>query len=538
MESQAATMDTYMEPKAKTINDYLHIAKRRIWSLIIPAVVVFLGACVVARVLPSIYRTTSTILIEEQDVPVDFVKTTVTSYAEQRIQTIYQRIMNFSRLREMIDSFNLYPELKKRWNIEQIVEKMREDITLELTGSDVLGKSSRRRNENAVAFTISYEGKDPMAVQKVVNKISYLFLDENIRVREKQASDTLQFLKREMERISENLVELDGKMAVLKNEHINELPGMLQSNLQNLNNIERDVERLNEQLLTLKEKEGDLQVQLASVPRNIEDRETNNTRLEELKMQLVTLQSRFSDQYPDVVSTKAEIAKLNKQLMVSAAASDKPRLSNNTPDNPAYITLISQLSGVQTDIASIKRQIKEANKMENIYRQRIDNTPKVEETYNAILIQRNNTQAKYDDLMRKHMEAKVAQGLEKEQKGEHFILIEPPRFPEKPFKPNRLKILLIGFVLAIGSGVGWTFLREMNDHSIRDSDSLTLATSFPVLASIPEFVTEEDIRRKKKKQILILLALVLVVAAGVAGFHYMVMDLNVFWTKLMRKLPF
>ena len=224
--------------------------------------------------------------------------------------------------------------------------------------------------------------------------------------------------------------------------------------------------------------------------------------------------------------------------MVSAAASDKPRHSNNTPDNPAYITLISQLSGVQTDIASIKRQIKEANKMENIYRQRIDNTPKVEETYNAILIQRNNTQAKYDDLMRKHMEAKVAQGLEKEQKGEHFILIEPPRFPEKPFKPNRLKILLIGFVLAIGSGVGWTFLREMNDHSIRDSDSLTLATSFPVLASIPEFVTEEDIRRKKKKQILILLALVLVVAAGVAGFHYMVMDLNVFWTKLMRKTSF
>ena len=187
MESQEVTRHTYMEPKAKTISDYLDIAKRRKWSLIIPAIVVFLGACVVARVLPSIYKTTSTILIEEQDVPVDFVKTTVTSYAEQRIQTIYQRIMNFSRLREMIDSFNLYPELKKRWNIEQIVVKMREDITLELTGSDVLGKSSRRRNENAVAFTISYEGKDPMAVQKVVNKISYLFLDENIRVREKQA---------------------------------------------------------------------------------------------------------------------------------------------------------------------------------------------------------------------------------------------------------------------------------------------------------------------------------------------------------------
>jgi protein tyrosine kinase modulator len=538
MEQQAVTTNNYMEPTAKTLNDYFAIAKRRIWSLIIPAVIVFLGACIVARVLPSIYKSMATILIVEQDVPVDFVRTTVTSYAEQRLQTIYQRIMSFSRLQEMIDKFNLYPEFKKRWSIEQIVAKMREDITLELTGSDVLGKSSRRRNENAVAFTISYEGRDPMAVQQVVNKISYLFLDENIRVREKQATDTLQFLKHEMDRISENLAELDAKMAVLKREHINELPGLLQSNLQNLNNIERDIERLNEQLLTLKEKEGYLQVQLASVPRNIEERETNNTRLEELKMQLVKLQSRFSDQYPDVVNTKAEIAKFEKQLKDSADTSDELRHSDNTPDNPAYITLTSQLSGIQTDIVSVKRQIKEANKMVTIYRKRIDNTPKVEETYNAILTQRNNTQAKHDDLMRKHMEAKVAQGLEKEQKGEHFTLIEPPRFPEKPFKPNRLKILLIGFVLAIGSGVGWTFLRETNDHSIRDSNSLTLATSFPVLASIPEIVTEEDIRRKKKKQILIIISLVLGVVASVVAFHFLVMDLNVFWAKLMRKVPF
>ena len=538
MESQAVNMNNYMEPRAKTINDYLDIAKRRKWSLIIPAVVIFLGACVVARVLPSIYQSKATILIVEQDVPVDFVRTTVTSYAEQRLQTIYQRIMNFSRLQEMIDSFNLYPELKKRWNIEQIVEKMRGDIILELTGSDVLGKSTSRRNENAVAFTISYEGKDPMAVQQVVSKISYLFLDENIRVREKQATDTLQFLKGEMDRISENLSDLDSKMAVLKQGHFNELPSQLQINIGNLNQAENDIDRLNEQLNSLKEKEGYLQVQLAGIPKRIEESETNNTRLDELKMQLVLLQSRFSDQYPDVIKTKAEIAELEKQTNNSTGTSKNPGHSDHPPDNPTYITLAAQLSGIQTDMVSVKRQIKEANKMANIYRQRIDNTPKVEEAYNAILTQRDNTQAKYNDLMRKHMEAKVAQGLEKEQKGEHFILIDPPRFPEKPFKPNRLKILLIGFVLAIGSGIGLTTLRELNDHSIRDSDSLALATSFPVLGSIPEIVTEEDIRRKKKKQILITIVLVFGVVAGLAAFHFFVMHFDVLWGKLIRKIPF
>jgi len=538
MESQAVTMNNAMEPETKTINDYLDIAKRRKWSLIIPAIVVFLGACIVARVLPSVYKSTSTILIQEQDVPVAFVKTTVTSYAEQRLQTIYQRIMNFSRLQEMIDNFKLYPDLKKRWTPEQIVGKMREDITLELTGSDVLGKSTGRRNETAVAFTISYEGKDPMTVQQVVSKISYLFLEENIKVRKKQATDTLQFLKSEMDRISENLTDLDVKMAQLKKEHYNELPSQLQINIRNLNQAESDIQRLNEQLLTLKEKEGYLQVQLAGIPRRIEEAEKNNTRLEELKMQLAQLQSRFSEHYPDVVSTKAEIAELEKREKHAPEKSNNPGHSDNTPDNPTYITLSAQLSDVKTDIVSTRRQIKESGKMANLYRQRVGNTPKVEETYNAILTQRNNTQAKYDDLMRKHMEAKVAQGLEKEQKGEHFVLIDPPRFPEKPYKPNRLKILLVGFVLAIGSGVGWTFLREMNDHSIRDSNSLTLATSFPVLGSIPEIVTEEDIQRKKKKQILITIAVVLFIASAFVSFHFFVMHLDVLWLKLMQKIPF
>ena len=173
-----------------------------------------------------------------------------------------------------------------------------------------------------------------------------------------------------------------------------------------------------------------------------------------------------------------------------------------------------------------------------MYRQRIANTPKVEEAYKAILIERDNTQAKYNDLMRKHMEAKVAQGLEKEQKGERFTLIDPARLPENPEKPNRLAIMLIGMVLGIGAGVGWASLREFTDHSIRDSDSLVLATSFPVLASIPEIVTEEDIQRKKRKRVIMIVALVLSVIAGLIVFHFLVMDLNVFWAKLMRKLSF
>jgi len=319
-------------------------------------------------------------------------------------------------------------------------------------------------------------------------------------------------------------------MAAFKTEHMNELPDLFQVNMQSLNNIENNIERLNEQLRNLKEREGYLQTQLASIPSK-EQEKKDERRLDELKVQLVHLTSQYSDQYPDVIKTRAEIAALESQLNTSDGTSD-----TETSDNPAYITLAAQLDSTRKDMESIKRQIREDNKMVDVYRRRIANTPKVEEIYKSIQNEISNTRAKYDDLVRKHMEAKVSQGLEKEQKGERFTVIDPARFPEKPYKPNRLAIALIGLVLGVGAGVGWASLREFTDHSIRDADTLFLSTSFPVLANIPEIITDEDILKKKKKRLLIITLVIVGIAAGLFAFHFFVMDLNVFWAKLMRKL--
>ena len=522
-----------MEPTEKSFTDYVAIVKRRKWSFILPAVITFMIAGVVALALPSIYKSTSTILIEEQDIPEDYVKTSVTSYAEQRLQSIHQRIVSFTRLIDMINRFHLYPDLKDKWTTEQIVDKMREDIVLEPISADVIDRRTGRPSAATIAFTLSYEGKSPDIVQRVANRLTSLFLEENIQVREKQASDTSEFLGQEMDKVKGKLTELEAKLSAFKKEHVNELPDLLQVNMQSLNNMESNLQRLDAQLRSTKERVGYLETQLAGIPRL--DEKKDKTRLDELKVQLVHLQTQFSDQYPDVIKTRAEIAKLEKNLSSSGQAAKQ---ADDAPDNPAYITLASQLSSARTDIVSIQRQIKEAEKTANMYRQRIVDTPKVEETYKAISIERDNTQAKYNDLMRKHMEARVAQGLEKEQKGERFTLIDPARLPEKADKPNRLAIMLIGMVLGLGAGVGWASLREFTDLSVRDTETLVLATSFPVLASIPEIKTMEDLQREKKKRIAIMIGVVLCIAAGLLAFHFFVMDLNVFWAKLMRKFTF
>jgi len=304
--------------------------------------------------------------------------------------------------------------------------------------------------------------------------------------------------------------------------------------MQSLNNIESNIQRLEEQLRSLREREGYLQTQLSGLPRNEEKQDKK--RLEELKVHLMYLQSRFSNQYPDVIKTKTEIDKLENQRGELNDKNVKSSFHDIPPDNPAYITLAAQLSSTQADIESVNRQINDASKIAHMYRERIANTPKVEEGYKSILIERNNTQAKYDDLMKKHLEAKVAQGLEKEQKGERFTLVDPPRYPEKPYKPNRLGIVMVGVILSFGASIGWASIREFTDDSIRDSYTLSMTTSFPVIGAIPNLLTLKDVKRMKRKNIFAVSFSALFLTSCILYFHFNIMTLGEFWEKLMKKL--
>ena len=525
-----------METAPMAPMDYIQILKRRKWSLLLPAVIVFMIAVTVALALPSIYMSTSTILIEEQDIPADFVMTMVTSYVEQRLQSINQRMMSFTKLSEIIQRFNLYPELRDKLTSEEIVEKMKEDTVLEPVSTEVVDRRTGRPSAATIAFTLSYQGKNPNTVQQVANVLTSLFLSENLQVRETQAKETAAFLESEMEKIKDKLADLEARVASFKSEHINELPELLQLNLQSLDRIEREETLAKDQLRDLNERKIYYQTQLAGIEPYLDTEEdlVSQRRLEELKVELVHLTKTFSEVYPDVRKTRAEIKDLEETL----AAAEKARIAGKKPpDNPAYISLEAQLTNARADISLLQRQIEELELSATEYRRRIAATPDVEEAYNALIAERNNTQAKFDDLMRKHMEAGVAQGLEKEQKGERFTLIDPARLPEKPFKPNRLAIMLIGLVLGIGTGIGFAALREFSDDAVRNPDQLELATKFPVLAGIPPIITGKDIARRRWKRIALATGTIGVIVAGIVVFHLMVMDLNIFWAKLMRRLP-
>lgn len=333
-----------------------------------------------------------------------------------------------------------------------------------------------------------------------------------------------------MKSVQSTLADLEKKIAVYKGKHNRALPDLLQFNLQSLEWIERDRNDLNEQLRSLREKESYYQSQLGTIAPDTTNQDKD--RLKELRVTLVGLKARYSEEYPDVIKTKAEIANLEKKLQTQM----KEPAVQEKPDNPAYVALAAQLASVQAELRSVKVQIEELDKQRDSLRNALEASPKVEEGYKKLSVERNDTQAKYDDLMKKYMEAKVAYGLEKEQMGERFTLIDPARLPEKAVRPNRPVVLLIGLFLGITSGVGIASLQEASDRSARKSEDLTRSFPFPVLTEIPEIVTVEDEQRKKKRlKIGFASALLLIVVLALIV-NYFVMDLDILWIRIMKRI--
>ena len=476
--------------------DYAAVLRRRKWSILVPFACVSGVVILVALLLPPTYRSSSTILIEQQDIPADFVKATVSTYAEQQIQIINQRIMSTARLLEVINRFGLYQDLRERKSAEEIVGRMRNDIELRPVSVDVVDPKTGRPATATIAFTLSFEGeRGPEKVCRVANVLASLFLEENAVTRERQAGEVSRFLESELAKVKADLKQIDANVAAFKETHVDTLPELVQVNMLSVLVTELGIDMLSGRMAQLGVREGYLKAQLAGTPAEFREKEAARGRLGELEVRLINLRQHYSEEHPDIVKCRSEIAQIEKSLVQAPRGA---RGSGRRPDNPAYIALDSELAGVCTEIRSSEAQLSDLRERLSGYRRNVWASPQVETEYKGLMMARDNTRAKYDDLMRKVMEARVSQGLEREQKGERFTIIDPARMPEKPCRPNRMAIVLIGLVLATGTGVGCGALREFADKSVRSETDLFLETSFPVLAKVPEIPQSEGPMKRGK----------------------------------------
>jgi len=487
--------------KAFNSYDYIDIFLKRIWYFIIPLVLAITGTVVYLLIVPKSYRSSTMILVSPQKIPQDYVKATVTSTVEDRLQSIAQEILSRTRLEQVISEYKLYPEKSKSSSMDETVEAMRKDIQI-----DVPTNKDKEKNH----FAISYIGKDPRVVASVTAKLSSLFIEENLKLREQQAQGTTEFLEFEMNAKKEKVEKAQEVISSFKRQHINELPENRDANLKVLEQLHLQSQKINEAIKAAEDRKLIIQNQLANMPylsatlpgtgysrEELLSPATSKPpmvlQLSQLKSQLEDLQAKYTDNHPDIQVTKKKIADLEKKLAENRATSEgsgpakKGKGGDSVTDQYNYIQeeRKTQLTLLDKDISRLKKEDDRTRVMIAAYQARIENTPIRELTLSAMIREFNNLNESYQVLLKKSAEAQQAENLERRQKGEQFRIIDPARVPEKPFKPDIFKVLLIGLALGLGSGLGMTFLREQMDRSFRDAEDLETTLGLKVLANIP-----------------------------------------------------
>jgi polysaccharide chain length determinant protein (PEP-CTERM system associated) len=508
------------------------IWRRRKW-LAIFALVLPLSAVVGAiPFLPAIYKASAVILVERQQVPEEFVKSTVTSGLETRLQTMSQEILSRARLIDLINRFELYPDRRRDTPIETVTEQMRNDVQIELKGIEGVVRGGA-----LVAFTVSYLSTDPQKVAAVANTLASYYLDENTRVRERQASGTAEFLRRQLQDMKQRLEHQEELVSAFKKRYIGETPQQVQPNLVVLERLNTQLKLNNENQNRAVDRRETLARQIAEagslatlfpdptvvgVGVGVPPIDPAAARLARLKQELVELRTRFREKYPDVVRLRVEIAAVEQQLAESGAPTSpvetptSPPVKGEQPD-PFLLQLKESQSEVETELKALKVEERRLRDELALYQQRVENAPKREQEFLDLSRDYDTTSDLYRALLKRYEEAQLAETLEQRQKGEQFRILEPAISPKTPIAPNRPRLLLLGFVMSIGLAAGAVALAEQLDSSFHSLDELRAFTP-TVVASIPRIVTEADARRRKRRTRLAVVAgLLAVLMMGTAG---------------------
>ena len=464
------------------IKDYLQIALRRKWYFIVPFVLISIAAIAYAHYAPNVYRASTLILVEPQKVPTTYVKPTVTENIEAQLRTITEQIMSRSYLERIINEFDLYPEMRKRLPLESVIERMRECI-------DVRVKKGR-------VFSVSFEDQDPVIAMKVANRLASLFIEGNLKVREERAEGTLVFLEKELERIRKLLKQQEKKVSEFRAKHLGVLPEQLEANLRTLDRLQLQLQSNGEALKTAEETRRMLQQQLSqmqTMPMITVDEGSSeksileSSSLDEIKARLEQLRVKYTEKHPEVRRIKRLIAQMGKEEKGSEANEEGSKEASITNEKPSWTSQIeAQLAQLDAEIAQLKNERKRLKSEIKEYERRVEITPKIEQQLKELTRGYEVTQKEYQSLLDKKLQAELAANMERKQKGERFKVLDQAKIPERPFKPNRPKIILFGVFLGMAAGGGLAGLIEYLDHSFYKIEDLEQFTGISVIASIPK----------------------------------------------------
>jgi succinoglycan biosynthesis transport protein ExoP len=534
-----------MDHEQLTFSDYLSILKRRGWIMVATFVVLFATAVAVAILLPAVYRSTGTILIESPQIPVDLVQATVTSYADERIEVIKQRVLTRENLLRIIAKYKLFADAGPTSTPSDQIDEIRKSIAVELVNANVRPGA---KVSGTIAFRVSFESERAEVAQAAANDLVTLFLNENVKVRTDRATQTTEFLTQESEKLKQELSRLDSQIAAYKQEHGKALPenaavsvAAMQRVESDLRQVERDHASAQEELRAVESERASAvlyqpqaQIQMQSAILS-----SAATELQRARAELARLNAIYTENHPDVRATKRRLEGLEQT--VAAESTSSP--ASGTPTKAANPAAEAMISKLDTRAVTLRERIKLLSTQQATLRGRLVQmegellkSPQVERGLAALARDYQGAQRKFEEINAKKMTAQVSESLEGDQKAERFTILEPPVLPDRPVKPDRRKVIALGFFLACAGAAGIVILLETLLGTIRGVEAISAIVGMRPLVIVPVIPVAAEEGQRRRLYIQLAAGLSLTVGAALAAVHFLYLPLDLLLMKIILRL--
>ncbi len=445
-------------------------------------------------------------MVEQQQVSSQYVTPNVVTNIEDRLQSMTDQILSRGRLQQLIEQFDLYPNARASVANDELIDMMRKDIIVEPV------RASARTGE-LTAFRISYLAPTRETAQRVVNELTSVFIDENERARNQQSVGTTNFLANQLEDARQQLADAEQKLNAYKMQYLGELPEQEQSNLQILNSLQAQFSAASAELDRVEQDKTyleSMQAEYKSLGPAVSPASGNAQQesLPQLRAKLAELRARYTDQFPEVIQVKDEIARLEKLQQQKSPDSSTSQTGTSAADatQPNLIEVNSRLKAVDVDLQNRRKEIDRLRERIQTLQAHLNLTPVRAEQLAEVTRNYQDAKERYESLLQKESQSELATNLEKRQQGEQFRIIDPASLPERPVEPNRAEIIMGGWLLGLLAGVGFVALKEATDSRLHGKPDLEAATSLPILVSVPLLQSPWDLAAAKRHYLIEALA--------------------------------
>lgn len=456
-------------------------------------------ASAVAYFLPNLYKGTTTIIVDPGKVPESYVKSTATIDAKRRLAILRGQILSTTKLGQVIDELGLYKNLQQTKTLDEIVDQMKEHITVEPVTFDSSGSSVSSgasgvpgaQLKELQAFSVSFTSASAPLAAKVTNRLASMFIEENMKAREQQVLGTADFFDRELEKAREDVAQKSQKLAQLRSRYVTELPQSENLHAQALTSLQLEMRAEMDAISRSEQQKVYLQALLADSPNvvNLDDKGSIagapglQEQLEHVQTDMDQLRVRYGPNYPDVLTKAAEIRSLEEQIKKSG----KPNTQDGQGASDRHYNPViqSQISQLADDIKKHETRENELKSRIAYYESELERAPGVEEQLTAATDEYTNATDQYKHLADHKFSADMSSDVEARQKGERFVIVEPAQPPERPYAPNRLLIDGVGFGGGLVLALILVVVIELLDGTVKTERELHARLKVPVFGNVP-----------------------------------------------------